>query len=47
MLALQSLIVKQKLDYNFQFYNVEFPTDIPVLIFSEKKSILPVSPIVL
>ncbi|KAF4525274.1 hypothetical protein B566_EDAN009357 [Ephemera danica] len=40
MLALQTLISKQKLDYDFQFYQVEFATDIPVLIFSEKKSIL-------
>ncbi|XP_053686090.1 mini-chromosome maintenance complex-binding protein [Sabethes cyaneus] len=35
------LIKTQKLKYNFQFYQLEFNTDVPVLIFSEGRSMLP------
>ncbi|XP_046687305.1 mini-chromosome maintenance complex-binding protein-like [Homalodisca vitripennis] len=41
--ALGSVISNQRLEYDFQFYPVEFNTDIPVLILSEGKSMLPVS----
>lgn len=39
--ALQCLIKQQKLDYDFTYYSVGFSTDIPVLILSQTKSILP------
>ncbi|XP_054258530.1 mini-chromosome maintenance complex-binding protein [Macrosteles quadrilineatus] len=39
--ALNSVIVNQRMEYNFQFYGVEFHTDIPILILSEGKSLLP------
>ncbi|KAG8310425.1 hypothetical protein J6590_064453 [Homalodisca vitripennis] len=39
--ALGSVISNQRLEYDFQFYPVEFNTDIPVLILSEGKSMLP------
>ncbi|GFG32310.1 hypothetical protein Cfor_02707 [Coptotermes formosanus] len=39
--ALGTLISQQKLDYDFQFYKLEFQTDIPVLVLSEGKSLLP------
>lgn len=35
------LINQQKLKCNFQYYNLEFDTDIPVLCLSEGKSMLP------
>lgn len=41
--ALGTLISQQKVDYDFQFYKLEFQTDIPVLVLSEGKSLLPVS----
>lgn len=40
--ALKCLIENQKLDYDFKFFTVEFLTDVPVLILSEGKSLLPV-----
>jgi hypothetical protein len=40
--ALGTLISQQKLDYDFQFYKLEFQTNIPVLVLSEGKSLLPV-----
>ena len=42
MKALNDLITSQKLEYNFKYYMMEFPTDIPVLTLSEGKSILEV-----
>lgn len=39
--AMKCLIQNQKLDYDFKFFTVEFITDIPVLILSEGKSLLP------
>uniref|UniRef100_A0A4P6D665 Mini-chromosome maintenance complex-binding protein n=1 Tax=Rhodnius prolixus TaxID=13249 RepID=A0A4P6D665_RHOPR len=39
--ALKCLIENQKLDYDFKFFTVEFLTDVPVLILSEGKSLLP------
>lgn len=41
--ALGTLISQQKVDYDFQFYKLGFQTDIPVLVLSEGKSMLPVS----
>jgi hypothetical protein len=41
--ALGTLISRQKVDYDFQFYKLEFQTDVPVLVLSEGKSLLPVS----
>lgn len=35
------LIKNQKLKYNFQFYHLEFNSDVPVLVLSEGKSMLP------
>lgn len=40
--SIAHLIKTQKLKYNFQFYQLEFNTDVPVLIFSEGRSMLPV-----
>lgn len=39
---LSELIRFQQLNYDFQFYKIPFKTDIPVLIVSEGKSLLPV-----
>ncbi|RZF48157.1 hypothetical protein LSTR_LSTR009846 [Laodelphax striatellus] len=39
--TLSELINFQKVDYDFQFYPVEFPMDVRVLILSEGKSIFP------
>lgn len=35
------LINAQRLKYNFQFYEIEFEADVPVMILSEGKSMLP------
>uniref|UniRef100_A0A8D8C789 Mini-chromosome maintenance complex-binding protein n=2 Tax=Culex pipiens TaxID=7175 RepID=A0A8D8C789_CULPI len=35
------LIKNQKLKYNFQFYQLEFNSDVPILVLSEGKSMLP------
>jgi hypothetical protein len=37
------MINTQKLKYNFQYYQIEFDTDVPILLLSEGKSMLPVS----
>lgn len=37
------LIRTQQLSYDFQFYKIPFKTDVPILIISEGKSLLPVS----
>ncbi|XP_033610170.1 mini-chromosome maintenance complex-binding protein isoform X3 [Cryptotermes secundus] len=39
--ALGTLISQQKVDYDFQFYKLEFKADVPVLVLSEGKSLLP------
>ncbi|XP_058465034.1 mini-chromosome maintenance complex-binding protein [Malaya genurostris] len=39
--SIAHLIKTQKLKYNFQFYQLEFNSDVPVLILSEGKSMLP------
>ncbi|XP_075227713.1 mini-chromosome maintenance complex-binding protein isoform X2 [Lycorma delicatula] len=39
--ALTNVINRQEVDYDFQYYPLDFPTDIPVLILSEGKSMLP------
>lgn len=36
-----NLIKTQKLKYNFQFYQLEFNSDVPVLVMSEGRSMLP------
>lgn len=41
--ALSNVINQQEIGYDFQYYPLDFPTDIPVLILSEGKSMLPVS----
>ncbi|KXJ73685.1 hypothetical protein RP20_CCG015250 [Aedes albopictus] len=39
--SIAHLIKNQKLKYNFQFYQLEFNSDVPVLVLSEGKSMLP------
>ncbi|XP_018304208.1 mini-chromosome maintenance complex-binding protein isoform X1 [Mycetomoellerius zeteki] len=39
--ALSDLLMFQKLKYDFQFYTIEYETDIPILIFSDVKSFIP------
>ncbi|XP_069689031.1 mini-chromosome maintenance complex-binding protein isoform X2 [Periplaneta americana] len=39
--ALGALISQQKVDYDFKYYTLEFHTDVPVLVLSEGKSLLP------
>lgn len=43
VLALQDLLSRQEVAYDFQFYTTQFNADIPVIVFSEKKSLLNVS----
>lgn len=40
---LSELIKSQEISYDFQFYKIPFHTNIPVIILSEGKSMLPVS----
>lgn len=39
--SMADLINNQRLKYNFQFYEIEFDSDVPVMILSEGKSMLP------
>lgn len=39
---LSELIKSQQLNYDFQFYKIPFQTNIPIMILSEGKSLLPV-----
>uniref|UniRef100_A0A336LJY3 Mini-chromosome maintenance complex-binding protein n=1 Tax=Culicoides sonorensis TaxID=179676 RepID=A0A336LJY3_CULSO len=39
--SIADLINAQRLKYNFQFYEIEFDTDVPVMILSEGRSMLP------
>jgi len=39
--ALGNVISWQKLGYNFSFHNIDFLTDVPCLVLSEGRSILP------
>lgn len=41
--ALSSVVTSQRMNYDFQFYDGTFPTDIPILALSDTKSMLPVS----
>ncbi|ETK75770.1 hypothetical protein, variant 2 [Phytophthora nicotianae CJ01A1] len=41
--ALQSLVDKMLLPYDFHYYNMDFPQDVAVITVSEGKSILPVT----
>lgn len=41
--ALSDLLMFQKLMYDFKYYTMEYETDIPILIFSDVKSFIPVS----
>ncbi|TYZ68015.1 hypothetical protein PybrP1_001525 [[Pythium] brassicae (nom. inval.)] len=41
--ALQSLVAKLLLPYDFQFYSMDFPQDVAVVSVSQGKSILPVT----
>lgn len=41
--AIHELIKSQSLQYDFQFYPLQFHTNIPVVTFSEGKSLLPVN----
>lgn len=38
--TLQSLIETKKVDYDFNFYSLPIPTDVPVLILSQGRSLL-------
>lgn len=40
---LSELIRSQQINYDFQFYKIPFHTNIPIMIISEGKSLLPVS----
>lgn len=40
--TLNKLVQFQKISYDFQFYMVDYETDIPILILSENKSFIPV-----
>lgn len=44
---LSELIRTQQLSYDFQFYKIPYKTDLPVLILSEGKSLLPVKKIII
>eukprot|EP01112_Ceratiomyxa_fruticulosa_P008725 TRINITY_DN2260_c0_g3_i2.p1 TRINITY_DN2260_c0_g3~~TRINITY_DN2260_c0_g3_i2.p1 ORF type:complete len:644 (-),score=131.64 TRINITY_DN2260_c0_g3_i2:44-1975(-) len=37
---LKDLILTQKIQYDFEYYKSEFPTDIPVVVISESRSVL-------
>lgn len=39
---LANVIKAQRIHYDFKFYQMDYDTDIPVLVFSEGKSLLPV-----
>jgi len=41
--ALSDLLMFQKLTYDFKYYTVDYETDIPILIFSDVKSFIPVN----
>lgn len=41
--SIGNMIVSQRINYDFKFYKLDFDCDIPVLIFSEGTSLLPVS----
>lgn len=41
--ALSDVLIFQKLTYDFKYYTMEYETDIPILIFSDVKSFIPVS----
>ena len=41
MTALGNMISWQKVEYDFNFHNVDFTSDVAVLILSERKSLLP------
>lgn len=41
--ALQSLVGKMLLPYDFQYYSMDFPQDVAIVTVSEAKSILPVT----
>lgn len=44
--ALQSLVDKMLLPYDFHYYSMDFPQDVAVITISEGKSILPVTAVV-
>lgn len=41
--AISNIIKHQKVNYDFNYYQMEYECDIPILILSEGKSLLPVS----
>lgn len=41
--TLSYLLMFQKLKYDFKYYTMDYETDIPILIFSDVKSFIPVS----
>lgn len=43
VMHISNLIRKQQLNVNFKFYTIDYNANIPVLIFSEGKSMFPVS----
>ena len=40
--ALHQLVSSQTVDYDFQYHNLSFHVDVPVLVASEGRSLLPV-----
>lgn len=42
VMHISNLIRKQMLNVNFKYYNIDYNANIPVLIFSEGKSMFPV-----
>lgn len=41
--SIADLINNQQIKYNFLYYEIEYNVDIPVLVFSEGRSMLPVN----
>lgn len=42
LMAIQALVQQQIIPFDFSFYNVEFPTDIPIIVTSQAKPMVPV-----
>ena len=40
VLQIENIILNQKCVYQYEFSSVEMDTDLPVLVFSEKRSLL-------
>jgi len=42
LMAIQSLVTRQIVPFDFSFYQVDFPTDVPVIVTSQAKPLVPV-----